>query len=467
MGNHTINTFPFNGMRGTGRKQHDKSTLSPSKTRFVLVGRSERDEAENKEERRSSAMKNKNELVTEIFNGEFVSPTLMVPTKLFGELLQNRLIAGEQPTPIMQNPEEKILVIKNPHDKDAFSYRLVDVSLNAMVADDVASVRNMGDNNNDIGDDDDKAPKENPKKTLAESHVLTASLTTTTTTTTQLSVIVHPAQTMYKEVTKKCVHVFSKPQLQHKHYKEFCPVIARHCDHPKYMDICSKLLNFKPNDDVSTRNNKNEIDYTPNQLPSINTESVQGRWSSVNVKEDIRVGYGSRKISPTTNPIEGSRTLDHRRIDHLQKEISTVMKNEKYDSIKKVDYLLKTSLSLGSDTSAQAKPLERPEKKNYDNQSTWDGTKYYNSGTATLPTRQIVAKNDVFTLSSVKPTPFSTSLPLTISTTASVEKTRATTPTTCNYPCNWMLTTNRAVVRVCRFHYRRRQYCEDYDIYHI
>ena len=37
----------------------------------------------------------------------------------------------------------------------------------------------------------------------------------------------------------------------------------------------------------------------------------------------------------------------------------------------------------------------------------------------------------------------------------------------CTFPCNWMLTTNSAVVRVCRFYERTRQYCEDYDIYEI
>ena len=37
----------------------------------------------------------------------------------------------------------------------------------------------------------------------------------------------------------------------------------------------------------------------------------------------------------------------------------------------------------------------------------------------------------------------------------------------CLYPCNWMMTTNGAVVRVCRFHKRTRQYCEDYDIHEI
>ena len=177
-------------------------------------------------------------------------------------------------------------------------------------------------------------------------------------------------QTMYKDVTRKCQQAFSKKSQQH--YQEFCAVIARHCDHPRYMEICSKLLDFRPR-----------------MITTHPTDTILKEPSMKNGKE-MKIDFILQKTTITT------------------------------------DATSQEDLSLDSDIESKTGSSKVVDKL------------------LTNPTK-ISSKGRT--------------LPSTSSTVGA--------DTTCNYPCNWMLTTNGAVVRVCRFHHRRRQYCEDYDIYHV
>ena len=452
--NHAVNTFPFanNRMGGTGEKKNDEIALSPSmkSISFEIFGRDE-DTSEGKTTSAAKERK-KNTLPNESLKS--ITPTLLTTKGFFKQLQQQNLPRDDEKHPpiIMTTKKKSTAVINTPCEKDVYSFRLVDISLNIMIDDDDddddVDDSNIGDNEN-VDDNNYKASEKDPKritlvKPLPLLQVLPTRTRTTRTTTTQS--FMDQAQIRYKDVTKKCVQVFSKSH--HKHHKEFCPVIAQHCDHPKYMEICSKLLNFKPvmqvlddngalDKDSIMKNKQNEIDYIPSTtVVTIADSKLRRSFMLINKKD---------RSAPTKTP---TITLS------AQTRFYT-------DNVKSTpDHISKKTSSTDPTTFIQLASATNTQSA----QTIFSmiNGKYETKNHPVLKGESNPISENPSTTSTTDPFT-STNLLSTISTTNYVGESAAT----CNYPCNWMLTTNGAVVRVCRFHYRRRQYCEDYDMYHI